>query len=163
MGFVSTWGFQQRGLWEVVTAPKKMSLGNWCLLEVPVSRCLPQSHQWWLLPSGAAANSCLLPGAEPFCSGTILCWWVGHPGFYSKAMVSVFPFDFSHEKGNLKSLILLLYESQLFLPAESTDRTVLPSWVAYMTFIPGSIRAPAVVSIYKTNSNAKFVISYVWM
>lgn len=75
--------------------------------------------------------------------------------------LSVFPFDFSDEKGNLESLILLLYESQLFLPAESADRTVLPSWVAFMIFIPGSIRAPAVVSIYKTNSNPKFIIPYV--
>lgn len=45
------------------------------------------------------------------------------------------------------------YESQLFLPVKSAFRTVLPSWVAYMTFIPGSIRAPAVVTIYKTNQS----------
>lgn len=56
---------------------------------------------------------------------------------------------------------MLLYESQLFLPAESAYRTVLPSWVAYATFIRGSIRAPAVVPISKTNSNPKFFILYV--
>lgn len=70
-------------------------------------------------------------------------------------------FELSDEKENLKSLILLLYESQLFLPAEFADGTVTPSWVAYRTFIPGSIRVAAVVSIYKINSNSKFIIPYV--
>lgn len=48
----------------------------------------------------------------------------------------------------------------MFLPAEFADGTVTPSWVAHRTFICGSIRVAAVVSIYKTNSNSKFIIPY---
>lgn len=75
--------------------------------------------------------------------------------------MACFPIEFSEDKGNPKSLIILLYESQMFLPAESAYRTVLPSWVAHMTLIPGSISAPAVVTTYKTNSNPKFFIPYI--
>lgn len=75
--------------------------------------------------------------------------------------MSGFPFEFLESKGSPKSLIMLLCESQLLLPAESMYRAVLPGWVAYMTFIAGGIRAPAVVTIYKTNSNPKFFTPYV--
>lgn len=73
-------------------------------------------------------------------------------------MMACFPLEFSEEKGNPKSLIVLLYESQLsYLQSLLIEQFRLD----YTTFIPGSIRAPAVVTIYKTNSNPKFFIPYV--
>lgn len=69
MGFVSTWGFQQSMLWEVVAAPKKTHCwetdASWKCQGADVYYRVA-SHQWWLFPSGTGANSCLQPEAETF-------------------------------------------------------------------------------------------------